>query len=181
MKKKSFNVEAALRGAIRRVFSRSPVVREVLMKVRREVPKFNNDGRRAKRDAVQYKCNVCNAFVSSTKVSVDHIEPVISVEDGFQDFNLFIKRLFCAESNLQVICDTCHDKKTYEERIARLTKQYTEELDTMETLIKGELNAAAAKAFKKTLAKYIAKKKAKGLEPIAQRALRLRDMLLKYK
>ncbi len=56
-KKPPFNQNAALRGAIRRIFSRSPVKIEVLMKVRREVPRYNQDGSRGKRDAVQYQCN----------------------------------------------------------------------------------------------------------------------------
>jgi 5-methylcytosine-specific restriction endonuclease McrA len=146
------------------------------MKVRREVPKFNKDGQRAKKDAVQYRCNACGQWSPSTKVAVDHISPVIDVQAGFVDWNQFVDRLFCDASNLQVICDTCHDAKTHIERITRLTKQYTEELDEIERTIKAMPNILIKPAIK-SLNKYIAKKKTLGLQNIVERAQRLKDQL----
>ena len=173
---KTWNQEAAIRGALRRTFSRSPVIREVLFKVRREVPKFNKDGSRAKKDAVQYKCNVCATYVGSTLVSVDHITPVVSVTEGFVDFNTFITRLFCGASNLQVVCDSCHNTKTQAERISRLLLQYTKELDKLEDDLK---NGVITKSEALTaLKKYIAKKKTSGLDSIVKRALSIRDFLI---
>ena len=157
------------------MFSRSPIVREVMMKVRREVPKFNKDGSRAKKDSVQYRCNVCQTYVGSTHVAVDHITPVISVSEGFVDFNTFIERLFCDVNNLQVICDDCHNLKTNSERIARLTKQYTEELDGIEEQIKN--SSLSPKEAIKQLKKYIAKKKTVGLSSVVQRACSLKENL----
>lgn len=122
MKPKKYNENSSIRGALRRTFSRSPVVRETLHKVRREIPKYNNDGTRSKKDQVQYKCNVCSNWVGSTKVAVDHINPVVSVDTGFVDWNTFVTRLFCAAENLQVICDDCHQIKTNSERAIRKLK-----------------------------------------------------------
>jgi 5-methylcytosine-specific restriction endonuclease McrA len=173
--KPKWNQQAAIRGALRRVFSRSPVIREVLFKVRREVPKYNKDGSRAKKDAVQYRCNVCLQYVGSTKVAVDHVTPVVSVDDGFVDFNTFIQRLFCNEDNLQVICDECHTTKTNSERIERLTKQYSHELDLLENALAAKSQSSAE--INKALTKYISKKKTKGLEDIAARALSLKKKL----
>jgi ribosomal protein L44E len=172
---KTWNQEAAIRGALRRTFSRSPVIREVLFKVRREIPKYNKDGSRAKKDAVQYRCNVCQQYVGSTKVSVDHINPVVDVQQGFVDFNTFITRLFCDATNLQVICDSCHNTKTQIERIGRLTLQYGRELDELEQQLKAK-TISTAEALK-TLKKYLAKKKTPGLDPIVQRALLIKDFL----
>ena len=172
---KTWNQEAAIRGALRRTFSRSPVIREVLFKVRREVPKYNKDGSRAKKDAVQYRCNVCQTYVGSTKVSVDHISPVVDVQQGFVDFNTFIQRLFCDATNLQVICDGCHNTKTQAERIARLTLQYDRELTELEAQVKAK-TLSKAEALK-TLKKYLAKKKTPGLDPVVQRALSIQDNL----
>lgn len=157
------------------MFSRSPVIREVMMKVRREVPKYNKDGSRAKKDSVQYKCNVCNTYVGSTHIAVDHITPVISVSEGFIDFNTFIERLFCDVNNLQVICDPCHNLKTNSERISRLTKQYTEELDVLEDHINN--STLPPKEVEKQLKKYIAKKKTAGLSSVVQRACSLKNKL----
>jgi 5-methylcytosine-specific restriction endonuclease McrA len=166
--KPKWNQEAAIRGALRRIFSRSPVIWEVLRAVRRECPKYNQDGSRSKRDAVQYQCNVCQNWVGSTKVAVDHINPVVSVDEGFVDFNTFIQRLFCDANNLQVICDECHDKKTYAERIGRLLKQYGAELDKIEQDIKS--NRPAGYDLRAALKKYTSKKKTNGLAPVADRA-----------
>lgn len=174
---KNWNEQAAIRGALRRVFSRSPVIREVMWKVRREVPKYNKDGSRAKKDAVQYRCNVCQSYTGSTAVSVDHIAPVVSVSDGFVDFNTFIQRLFCTAANLQVICDTCHNLKTNLERITRLTKQYTEELDTLEAGLGDK--SISPKDAQQALKKYIAKKKTVGLKSVVERACSIKKNLKK--
>ena len=172
---KTWNQEAAIRGALRRTFSRSPIIREVLFKVRREVPKYNQDGARSKKDAVQYRCNVCGTYVGSTKVSVDHINPVVSVSEGFIDFNTFIARLFCDSANLQVICDSCHNTKTQTERISRLLGQYDKELDDLELKVKTK-SISNSEALK-TLKKYISKKKTPGLNPVVQRALLIKNFL----
>ena len=145
------------------------------MKVRREVPRYNNDGNRAKKDAVQYRCNVCGQWTKSTAVAVDHIAPVVDVQDGFVDWNQFIDRLFCDVSNLQVICDTCHDSKTHLERITRLTKQYTDELDALEEVVLA--GCGDSRILRKTLNKYTAKKKTMGLEKIVERAQDLKTKL----
>jgi 5-methylcytosine-specific restriction endonuclease McrA len=113
-----WNENSAIRGSIRRMFSRSPIVKEVRMKVRREVPKFRKDGSRAQKPSVQYLCAVCGKWHGFTKIAVDHIIPVIGPE-GFKDWNTFVARLFCDASNLQVICDSCHQIKTNAEREAR--------------------------------------------------------------
>jgi hypothetical protein len=173
---KTWNQDAAIRGALRRTFSRSPIIREVLFKVRREVPKYNKDGSRAKKDAVQYRCSVCNTYVGSTKVSVDHINPVVSVSEGFVDFNTFIARLFCDAGNLQVICDDCHNTKTQAERISRLLLQYGKELDELENDVKTK-KLSKTEALK-TLKKYLAKKKTPGLDPVVQRALSIKEFLI---
>lgn len=187
-KKHKYNQNSVIRGALRRAFARSPFVQEIMNESRREVPRYTKDGNRHKKNWVQRQCQVCQEWTSSSRMAVDHIVPVISVDDGFQDWNEFIARLWCDKSNLQRICDECHDKKTYKERIERLTKQYTLELDEIETLLKsftGPYKVEAAvfqtvlKEHKKILAKYIAKKKTIGLEPIVQRALMLKENLLK--
>ena len=123
-KKSPYNQNSAVRSALRRAFSRSPVVREVLMEGRREIPKYNKDGNRAKRDAVQYLCHVCGEWVGSTKVNVDHIDPVVDPNVCFVDWNTFIDRLWCDKSNLQRICLSCHNVKcNLEKELRKQTKQ----------------------------------------------------------
>lgn len=74
-----------------------------------------------------YLCACCNQHVPSSiriegkrkrvnNVFVDHINPIVDPEKGFEGFDVFIERLFCEEDNLQVLCGTCHDEKSVKER-----------------------------------------------------------------
>lgn len=174
-KKPSWNQNAVIRGAIRRVFSRSPVKIDVLMKVRREVPRILKDGSRGKKDCVQYQCNVCKNWIGSTKVEVDHVAPVIELnEKGFVDWNLFVERLFCGPENLQVICDFCHDKKTHEEQLKRQAAKDRVALDLIEERLKSAWTLEEEKILKKQVAKFLTKKKAPETK---ERALKLREIL----
>jgi 5-methylcytosine-specific restriction endonuclease McrA len=176
-KKPKYNQNSVIRGALRRAFARSPIVQEVMNESRREVPRYNKDGSRHKKNWVQRQCQVCGEWCSTSKTVVDHIEPVISVEIGFVDWNEFVARLWCDKANLQRICDTCHDKKTYEEKITRLLKQYTEELDVLEATINGDWEHLDPKLLLKTINKYTAKKKSSGLQSVVQRAQILKDKI----
>jgi len=185
-KRPPYNQETAIRGALRRAFSRSPLVREVLEESRQEFPRYKNDGTRHKRNWVKRQCQVCDEWVSASKIAVDHIDPVISVDTGKQDWNTFIDRLWCntsGKANLQRICSTCHDLKTATERIERLTKKYTQELDELERGFADYctigLDKNIVKHYKKLLSKYTAKSKTIGLEKIVQRARDLKDKIQK--
>lgn len=180
-KKPPFNQEMAIRGANRRLFARSPLVIEKQNESRQESPRYKKDGTLAKKPWVKRQCEVCGSWVSSSKIAIDHIDPVVPPEgfpahfDMWDRITLFLKRLWCDKSNLQRICETCHDKKTYAERIARLLKQYGEELNQIEQ----EINTGSIdkKIYKKLLSKYTAKKKTIGLESVVQRAQALKDKL----
>lgn len=183
-KRPPYNQESAIRGALRRAFSRSPLVREVLEESRQEFPRYKKDGTRHKKNWVKRQCQVCSAWAPSSQIVVDHIVPVVDVDDGFQDWNQYVLRLWCPKYNLQRICDPCHDLKTATERIARLTKQYTSELDELEDAIQdmiavGGVDKETIKRYKKLLSKYTAKKKTIGLKPIVQRACDLKDRIKK--
>lgn len=171
---KSFNYNAAFRGAWRRVFARSPVVRAVMDEGRRTVPRYKQDGTRHKVDRVEFQCQVCDSWEIRDRMSVDHIIPVIDENKGFEDWNTFYNRLVCEKSNLQRICDPCHDKKTAEERRKRTIIKDTATLDE---LLKQVMNPAVdVKALKKELSKYTKKSKP---DEIKTRALSLKDILLR--
>lgn len=126
-KKKKWNENAVIRGALRRIFARSPVVQDKKLETRSEFPSFKKDGSEAKNPSVRYQCAICKRWFKSSDIAVDHISPVVL--DGFKDWNTFIERLFCDKDNLQVLCSyklkdiklhggevSCHLKKTREER-----------------------------------------------------------------
>lgn len=68
-----------------------------------------------KRQKFEYKCNKCNNWFPEKEVSVDHITCAGSLHAG-ADIKGFIDRLFCEIDNLQVLCDTCHNIKTAQDK-----------------------------------------------------------------
>lgn len=73
----------------------------------------------------QYKCEICGAVVGPTEIRIDHIESVISLDKGFENWDTYIKRLFCSPDNLQAICLGCNKEKTFLEN--QLRKQFRDE------------------------------------------------------
>jgi len=101
---------------------------------RKEEPRYKKDGSLAKKPHVFRQCQVCGAWVSTSEITVDHIDPVISVEDGFQGWDVFVSRLWCSKENLQRICTPCARVKNNKERFGRMFK---EELLTLNDLTSG--------------------------------------------
>jgi 5-methylcytosine-specific restriction endonuclease McrA len=67
------------------------------------------------RMAKHYECASCNKHFPAKEVAVDHIETVVPLT-GFTDWDDVIKRMFVEKDGLQVLCKTCHDIKTKEEK-----------------------------------------------------------------
>lgn len=65
-----------------------------------------------------FKCNKCKKHFPTSQVAVDHIKPVVGKE-GFTTWDSFIENLFCEIEGLQVLCETCHNKKTKKEQTIR--------------------------------------------------------------
>lgn len=70
---------------------------------------------------VMYKCQnpECGKIVDQFGGHIDHIVPVIKVEEGFQDWEKYISSLFCDISNLAHICVECHTIKSQQENTER--------------------------------------------------------------
>lgn len=68
-----------------------------------------------KRQKFEYQCKQCLKWFPDKKVNVDHIIPAGTLKCA-QDLPGFVERLFCEVGNLQVLCTTCHDKKTKDEK-----------------------------------------------------------------
>lgn len=83
-----------------------------------------------------YRCAMCQLDFKRDEVHLDHIEPVISLKDGFTTFDDYINKLFCPVEGFQVICSTCHDSKTLIEDVMRMSYKASavKELDHEEIL-----------------------------------------------
>jgi len=68
-----------------------------------------------KRQKFEYQCAECSRWFPEKKINVDHIVPAGSLNCA-ADLPGFVERLFCEDNNLQVLCTTCHDKKTADEK-----------------------------------------------------------------
>lgn len=65
--------------------------------------------------ANHFKCRICKAHFAASSIEVDHIEPVVGPE-GFTTWDEYIKRMFVGKEGFQVLCKTCHKKKTLKEK-----------------------------------------------------------------
>jgi len=105
-----------LKGAIRRVFSRSELRRKI---VDLAVVKHSDPSRT--RVKTWCKCPECNQFIPKSYMQVDHIVPIIGLHESLEDlsWDTVIDRLWCEENNLTAICKECHTKKTKAENKER--------------------------------------------------------------
>lgn len=69
-----------------------------------------------KRQRFEYQCNACKLWFAEKHINVDHREPAGSLNCA-QDLPGFVERLFCEIDNLQVLCESCHNIKTKEEKL----------------------------------------------------------------
>lgn len=98
-----------------------------------------------------YRCNTCQNIFPKSEIKLDHIEPVVSVKDGFTTWDDFINRLLCDQDGYQCLCDQCHDMKTMveDELRAQYNKERKEQIKLTEREAKLE-----AKRLKKLAKKH---------------------------
>lgn len=106
-------ITSTLRGGFRKYPPKYEVLKEAL--VGRKI------NEKTKRMSAHYKCNKCKKDYPTSEVNVDHVIPIVSPDEGFISWDKFIENLFCPKENLQVLCTTCHDKKTKSENLKRKT------------------------------------------------------------
>jgi len=100
-------ITSTLRGGMRRWPPKWKALKEA------EVGRKTN--KKTGKLAMHYKCASCGEEFTSKDVEVDHKEPVVELT-GFVSWDVYIDRLFCEKSNLQILCKSCHKVKTKEEK-----------------------------------------------------------------
>lgn len=96
---------------LRRGSMRFPPRNEALRAAKTEKKINEKTGRMAQ----HYRCAECLQEFPAKEVQVNHIDPVIG-DSGFIDWDTYIERMFCPVENLNVLCRTCHDVKSAQER-----------------------------------------------------------------
>lgn len=83
-----------------------------LRRVSKYWPEKTKAYHRVKVDRGQYRCESCEQIFKQHELQIDHINPVVDVLKGFEDWNTYIARLFCDSDNLQALCKPCHSIKS---------------------------------------------------------------------
>lgn len=110
-----------IKGALRRVFSRSDLRKEALSKS--IIYHVDTTRPRVKKWSL---CPECKQPTPSYLMQVDHIIPVVALDGRFEDMTLdqLADNLWCVSSNLLAICTPCHKLKSKAEaKIRRLNKK----------------------------------------------------------
>lgn len=104
---------------MRRAFARSDLHEAVLARVSVE----HSDPARPRCKRWSW-CEACGVVTPTWRMVVDHIDPVVPIGRHFSDMTLdeAAERMWCEPSNLQALCDSCHDTKTAAERELRPKK-----------------------------------------------------------
>lgn len=69
----------------------------------------------------EYQCACCSKWYPEKEINVDHIRPAGQLRSA-ADLPSFVETLFCEVDNLQILCNTCHDKKTKQEKDENRTR-----------------------------------------------------------
>lgn len=101
-----------IKGALRRVFSRSDLRRQAL-----ELSRTNHTDPNRKRVTRWSRCPYCKKHTPTYQMEVDHLLPVIALTESLHDLdaNTLVNRIWCDAENLVAICKPCHTEKTRQE------------------------------------------------------------------
>ena len=72
----------------------------------------------------EYYCEICGLVCRKKDTQLDHIEPVVDPNKGWEGFDQFIDRLLVDETGWQRICVSCHKEKTAIENATRLKTKH---------------------------------------------------------
>lgn len=105
-----------LKGAVRRVFSRSDLRRKIVDLSR--VDYYDAERPRVKKWSI---CPSCKKYIPTYQMQVDHIDPIIPINTAFEHMSLdeVVDRTWCEEHNLLATCIDCHKLKTKQENKLR--------------------------------------------------------------
>jgi len=131
--KKPWVLKNYLISVLRKASRKTPAFSQAFNAAKEEFFISTKSGGKARR--VRFKCAKCGRTflnkIGSREIALDHIEPVISVTDGWVNWDTYIERLFCDASNLQILCNykdlrdgvkSCHARKSIIENAQRPKK-----------------------------------------------------------
>lgn len=116
-----------------KAFNRLSFCKQLLRRYSRRSPAFTMCLTAARISRGLYECNHCKLPTKKKEVQVDHIDPVIPVDREVTSLDEYAERLYCSVDNLQVLCTSCHQKKTdIENEQRRIHKKIPEEKKSLD-------------------------------------------------
>lgn len=111
-----------IKGAIRRVFSRSDLRRSIIDKA-----VFKHEDETRKRVKTWCKCAQCGVPTPKSYLQVDHIQPIVPLTSSLEEMSWdeVVNNIWCDEKNLQALCEECHNVKSKAENKKR--REYKKE------------------------------------------------------
>lgn len=105
-----------LKGAVRRIFSRSELRNKALAK--HDIKHYDENRPRVTKWSF---CGECGLIEPKYKMQVDHVSPVIELTETLEDltWDALVDRIWCNEENLRPLCQECHKFKSKEENKKR--------------------------------------------------------------
>lgn len=105
-----------IKGALRRVFSRSDLRKEAL-----EATRIKHEDHERKRVTKWSACAQCKTPTPTYKIDIDHKIPVQPLGTTIDEMGAdeLITNIWCPLEQLQGLCETCHDAKSKEENATR--------------------------------------------------------------
>ncbi len=105
-----------LKGAIRRVFSRSELRRKAL-----EASMVDHHDPKRPRVTKWSICSECKLYIPTYLMQIDHSDPIIPIFRSFEEmtFDEVIERTWCEYEKLTPLCKDCHSLKTKAENKRR--------------------------------------------------------------
>jgi len=82
-------------------------------------------------------------WIKKSGCDLDHVNPIVDPEKGFESWDVYIDRLFNGE--MQVLCKPCHKKKSMEENASRVERRRNERRTSNEKTSKGPKKGSRSK------------------------------------
>lgn len=108
-----------IKGALRRVFSRSDLRRAAI-----DASRIEHSDPERPRVKKWSMCPFCKTPTATYEMQVDHVVPIVPLDSALEYMTAdeLIDRIWCDPDNLLAICVPCHKIKTKAE--TKLRKQY---------------------------------------------------------
>ena len=115
-----WNTKTKLTSAMRRLWRSSPAYREAYEHAKEEFTVLSTYGKAMRR--VRFVCASCGHAGAREVMQCDHVRPAVPL-GGWEGWDSFVTRLFCPAIDLRILCQTCHDRITAEQRAERVLRR----------------------------------------------------------